>query len=227
MKLYFPGLLALTGLTAGAAAAQSLDAIVARMDSAAEGFRGMTAQVKQVRYTAVINETEEESGVLTLVRPKPGDLRMLAEFGAPNQRAVAFQNRKLQIFYPKMQTVQEYDLGKQASLVDQFLLLGFGTPGSSIRKSYEMKYAGEDSAGGQKCARLELVPKSEEARKHVRRIEMWISESAGQPVQQKIYQGAKDYTLVTYTNLKLNPPLAANATRLKLPSGVKREYPQR
>ena len=32
-----------------------------------------------------------------------------------------------QIYYPKSNTVEEYDLGKERAMIDQFLLLGFGS----------------------------------------------------------------------------------------------------
>jgi len=38
-------------------------------------------------------------------------------------------------------------LGKKKSLVDQFLLLGFGTPGSDLKKSYSITLQGEETLG--------------------------------------------------------------------------------
>jgi outer membrane lipoprotein-sorting protein len=209
------------------AAAQNLDSALALLDRSAAGFRGMVAQVKKVSHTHVIQDDSEESGRITLFRQGPKDLRMLVEFQQPDPRAVAFASRKVQIYYPKISTVQEYDLGKQGALVDQFLLLGFGTPGQELRKSYDIKYAGADTAAGVKTQRLELVPKSPEARQHVRLIEMWVSDAEGIPVQQKVHQPSKDYVLITYTAIQLNPQLTAESVKLKLPKGVKKEYPQK
>lgn len=209
------------------AAAQNLESALALLDRSSSGFRGMVAQVKKISHTHVIQDDSEESGRITLFRQGPKDLRMLVEFQQPDPRAVAFANRKVQIYYPKISTVQEYDLGKQGALVDQFLLLGFGTPGQELRKRYDVKYAGADSAAGVKTQRLELVPKSQEARQHVRLIEMWISDADGIPVQQKVHQPSKDYVLITYTAVQLNPQLTADSVKLKLPKGVKKEYPQK
>ena len=35
--------------------------------------------------------------------------------------------------YPKLKTVQEIDLGKRTDLIDQFLLVGFGTSGQELQ----------------------------------------------------------------------------------------------
>lgn len=214
-------------MLASTAGASSLDETLARMDRSAAGFRGLTASVKVISYTALVKETSEESGQITIFRPKPRDTRMLVEFTQPSARAVAFQGRKVQMYYPKLEVVREYDLGKQASLVDQYLLLGFGTPGSELKKSYGIKFAGEEMLNGVKTDRLELVPLSGEAAKHVRMIEIWVSQQDGIVVQQKVYQPSRDYMLFSYSDMKLNPALTENSVRLKLPKGVKKETPQK
>lgn len=200
---------------------------MAKLDTAAAQFRSMTADLKQTSFTAVLNESTTASGSIKLQRSKPKDLRMLVEFITPDPKTVFYENRKLQIFYPKIQTIQEYDLGKQASLVDQFLLLGFGSSSNDLKANYEVKYLGEDSVNGEKTQHLELTPKSKEALQHVKKLEIWIADSTGQPVQQKVFQPSRDYILITYSNMKVNPALAPDAVRLKTPKGVKKEYPQK
>lgn len=210
-----------------AASGAPLDEALARLDRAAAGFRGMTAQIRKISYTALVKETSEESGRIVLYRPKPKDLRMLVEFDQPAPRAVAFQNNKIQLYYPKLQTVQEYDLGKQGGLVDQFLLLGFGTPVRELRRAYSIRYAGEEKANGTVADRLELSPLSEEALRHVKTVELWVSRTDGMVIQQKVNQPSRDYVLVTYSSIQVNPALTPAQVRLNLPKGVKKETPQR
>jgi outer membrane lipoprotein-sorting protein len=208
-------------------AAGNLESVLARMDQAAPGFHGMTAELRKVAFTAVVNDTNEEFGTISLLRPKPKDLRMLVQFTKPDARSVAFAGRKLQIFYPKINTVQEYDLGKQASLIDQFLLLGFGTTGSDLKQGYSIQFIGEETLNSQKTSHLELTPKSPEVLKHVRKIEIWIADANAQPLQQKVWQNSRDYTLINYSDVKLLPGLKEAAVQLKLPASVKKEYPQK
>jgi outer membrane lipoprotein-sorting protein len=210
-----------------AGAADPLEGVLARMDAAAAGFKGLKAEICQSSYTAVIKDLSEESGSITIQRPKPGDLRMLVQFVRPEPKTVSYGGRKLQIYTPQNKLVQEFDLGKQAALVDQFLLLGFGAPGHDLLKAYAVKYLGEEAVDGVKASKLELTPKSQEALQHVRKLEIWVSAADAMPVQQKIYKPSRDYMLITYTKMALNPTLAADATRLKLPAGVKKEYPQK
>jgi outer membrane lipoprotein-sorting protein len=56
---------------------------------------------------------------------------------------------------------------------------------------------------------------------------LWIPESEGYPIQQKFYLAGGDYKLVTYTNVKVNPPLTDGDLRLKVPKNAKRVSPQK
>lgn len=227
MKLRLIPVFAFCLLPGSALSADTLDAVLAKMDKASAGFRGMTASLNKSTYTAVIKETTSETGSISLLRPKPRDLRMLVNFSAPEERAVEFAGKKLRIYYPKMRTIQEYDLGKQSALLEQFLLLGFGASGKELTAKYTMKAAGEETVAGVSTTKLELTPKSKDALQHVKKIEMWVSGDTAQPVQQKIYQTSRDTVTITYTGAKINPPLGGDSVKLKTPAGVKTEYPQR
>jgi outer membrane lipoprotein-sorting protein len=208
-------------------AAVSRDAVLARMDEAAMEFRSMTGKIRKVTHTAIINDDSVETGVIHLKRQGRRDIRLLVNIGEPDPKSYALQGRKAEIYYPKIQTVQEYDLGKQGQLLDQFLLLGFGAPTRELRDAYEFRLGGEETVAGQKTARIELIPKSQKTRQHLTKAELWISLDTGHTVQQKFHEPSGDYRLATYTEVKWNPDLADSALRLQLPKNVKREYPQR
>lgn len=214
-------------LAGGVSQAQNADAVLARMDASSPAFRGVTAQLKRLIHTAVINDDSVETGSFSLLRTKGREPRVLIQIEKPDQRLVALNDRKAEVYNPKALVVQEFDLGKQKGLVDQFLLLGFGVSGKDIRKSYGVKYLGEDTVSGQKCSRLELTPKSGQVKEHFNRIELCVAESGGYPVRQKLFEPSGNFTDITYTGVKLNPAIRPEELALKLPANVKREFPQR
>ncbi|MCS6953596.1 MAG: outer membrane lipoprotein carrier protein LolA [Bryobacterales bacterium] len=203
----------------------SLDAVLAAMDRAAQSFRDVTAAVERVDYTAVIQDTSSETGAMRMVR-RGREVRLRLDFGEPDVRTVVLAGRRAEIYYPKIQTVQVYDLSKQRELVDQFLLLGFGTPGSELKKRYTVRLLAREAVGGAAAWRLELTPKSAKAREHVIKIEMWVS-LEGHPVRHKFFKPSGDYTVITYSNLRINTGVSEASLQLALPPGVKREYPQK
>jgi outer membrane lipoprotein-sorting protein len=208
-------------------AAETLQDLVGRIDQAAAQFKGMTARIIKVSYTAVIQDKTEERGLITMRLAKPRQLEVLLDLSEPDPRIWTFRNRTAEAYYPKIKTVQIYDLGKQGNLVDQFLLLGFGSTGKELAKNYTLRVTGEDVVDGKKSTCLELIPKSAKALEHLTKVEIWFPASAGYPVRQKFHQRSGDYVLVTYLETRLNSNLPEDAVRLKLPAGVKKEYPQK
>ena len=170
--------------------AGELENVLARIDKAGTAFKGMSAHVKRVSHTAVINEDNTDSGTMLLKRNHPRDMRMLVDFTEPDPKTVAFQGRKVEIYYPKMQTVQEFDVGKSRALLDEFFLVGFGTSRGDLQASYTLHLGGSDTIEGHKTDRLELIPKSKEVSQHLTKLEIWVAEN-GYPVQQKFYRAGR------------------------------------
>ncbi|MBL8294793.1 MAG: outer membrane lipoprotein carrier protein LolA [Bryobacterales bacterium] len=206
---------------------QSADSVLARMDSASPSFRGVSAHLTRLIHTAVINDDSRETGSFSLLRMKSREPRVLIRIEKPDQRIVSLSERKAEIYNPKAAVVQEFDLGKQKGLVDQFLLLGFGVSGKDIRKSYAVQYLGEATVAGQKCSRLDLTPKSGQVKEHFSHIELCIADPGAYPVRQKLFEPSGNFTDITYSDVKLNPSLRPDDLALNLPKNVKREYPQR
>ncbi len=208
------------------APAETLQDILARMDQGAKGFKCMVADLKRVTHTAVLNDNSEDTGKVRMKRFGSRDLRIAIDFISPDQSTVVFRGQKLEKYFPKIKTVQVYDLGKQRQLVDQFLLLGFGTSSKELSNSYDIKFLGSDRANGQSAWHLELIPKSAQAREHLKKVDLWISAANGQPVQQKFQEPSGDYHLIAYSNVQLDVNISDQAFNLPT-KGVKREYPQK
>jgi len=201
--------------------------VLAKLDQGAPKFHSMTANLTRLNYTKVIDDKSTEEGRIALRKLAPRDLQVLIDFVKPDPRTVAFRGRKAEIYYPKLKTVQEIDLGKKTDLLDQFLLVGFGTTGAELKSNYSVKYVGDEPIGDQKAHKLELTPSAADRRNKLQKLELWVAESGLHPVQQKFIQPSGDYYLFTYQDVKLNPQLGEDAFKLKLPKGVKREFPQK
>lgn len=206
--------------------ADSLPQVLAKLDESATSFESMSANVKKLSHTEVINDNMEESGSILLKRQKPRGLAALIDFTKPDPRTIAFSGNKAEIYYPKLKKVDEYNLSKYTDIVDQFLLVGFGTAGKELAANYDIKLGGAETVEGVATNRLDLTPKTDARREKLKLLQLWIA-GGGYPVQQKFLQPSGDFTVFTYTDVKVNPPLAEDALRLKLPKGVIRERPQR
>lgn len=202
--------------------APTLANVLHQLDEQARTFHGLTADVDRTKVTVVVNDKSTESGQLTV---HGDDMRI--DIKTPDARTILRRGDKLYIYNPKLQRVEEYDLGKHRELVDQFLLLGFGTTGKSLEKAYELKLAGQASIDGKEVTLLELTPKSKEVLNQIAKIDIWLDETSWQPVQQKFFEaGTQDYFIIHYKNAMKNPQISDEVFKAHWPHGTARIHPQ-
>jgi hypothetical protein len=201
------------------------DAFV-RMDKTAQQFKAVTADITRDVYTVVIDDHEKDTGMIKAKRDKSQDTRMLIEFTGADARKISVEGATIRVYTPKIKTVQLYDIRK--GLVDQFLLLGFGVSSADLKEHYEVTSLGTEKLVSENTLHLQLIPKSKDVLKNLKRAELWISDTSGLPVQEKLFTSTGgDYELVVYSNVKLNPSsLSDGDLKLKYPRGVTEEHPR-
>jgi outer membrane lipoprotein-sorting protein len=202
------------------AADPALDAALARVDQASTGFKGLTANLRKVAHTEVVGKDDVDSGTIVVKRAKLHDVHLRIDLKDPRQQTVTIGDGKAVVFSPLTNEAQTADLGKDRGLVDQFILLGFGSTSAELKGAYDVTLGGPDTVNGEKTTRLVLVPRDKELLAHFKKCELWISEK-GITVQQKFHTGGGDYSLATYSNMHLNPVIPDAAVKLDLPRGVK------
>lgn len=209
------------------ASAQSLAAVFGRMDAAAPRFKAIEANIKRDVHTAIVNDDTLQTGTIRVKREKPGDIRMLIDFVAPDPQTISFDGSTVSIYYPKIKTIQVYDVGNKKSLINRFLLLGFGVTSAAIQADYDVSWAGAETIDGRATNHIQLVPKSKDVLQYLKKAGLWISDSDGLPAQQRfVTSNSGDFMLVTYSNMKVNPALSDGSLKLNTPKGVKTEHPQ-
>ncbi|HTS11734.1 MAG TPA: outer membrane lipoprotein carrier protein LolA [Candidatus Limnocylindrales bacterium] len=215
-------LLLCAGLTAYARPAWTLGAVLHEMDQTAKDFHSLSADVERTKVTVVVNDRSTETGTIRV----RGD-KMLLEMNAPDARTVLRTGDNLYLYNPGLHRVEEYDLGKNRGMVDQFLLLGFGTRGKELEKAYDIKLAGEPTVDGKKTIELELTPKSDAVRKQISKVEIWIDPENWLPVEQQFYEtGSGDYSIVKYSRVVKNSNIPESAFKPHWPKGTEKIKPQ-
>ena len=221
IKLLSVGICLLAGCTV--LQAQRVEDILARMDKEAPAFHGIAATVRMVTFTAILSDQTVENGTLKMQRLKSGDVRAIMEFsGESDARTIAFLGKIVRIYYPKLKEYQDYDLGRNSNVLNQFLLLGFGSSGKELAQSYQITLEAPEKVAGQDTTKLLLVPKDKKVLEHLQKVEVWIPNDAAYPVQQQFYEPSGNWRKATYTDIQLNPP-ASGPLELQLPPGTKRQ----
>jgi outer membrane lipoprotein-sorting protein len=204
------------------AAKWTTEGVLAMMDRSAKDFRSLTADLENIKYTAVVKDTSTETGQIWVRH----DQKMRIEITKPEPRTMLRTGNSLFLYNPKLNRVEEYDLGKNGAMVDQYARLGFGTRSEDLKKSYLVAVTGEEELDHKKTVVVELTPKSEQMRSQVTRIQMWVDEASWLPIQQKFYEtGAGDYIQFHYTNMMKNLKISESKFKQDWPKNASHEKP--
>ena len=197
-----------------------LDQILSHMNQSAKRLRTLSADLKYTKVTVLVNDFATESGQMYFRNSKSPDI--LINFKMPAPKVILFKKDKAEIYQPKINQIQEFDLSKHSGLIQQFLLLGFGTESKEMRKVYNVKYLKEEQLGGDTTAVLELVPREESLAAQLSKIQLWISEESWLPVQQKFFEAGGDYSVARYSSVRVNRNLPSSAFQLHAAKDAKR-----
>ncbi len=205
----------------------SLETVLANMDAAASAWKGMRANVTWERYRSLVDDRAAESGRIAVRRLKSGGVEMLIEFVEPSHYFFSVRQAKVEIYKPRIKTVEHYDASKSREKLENALLLGFGTAGSYLRQHYEIELLGADPVAGHAAVRLDLQPKDPRGELNNTRIEMWISTTHWQPVSQKVYdRHTRDYRTYSYADMEVSPSFRSDEFKMSLAPGTKHTRPQ-
>jgi outer membrane lipoprotein-sorting protein len=225
IRVVFRLTLALAAAIPLVAQSSALNEVFARMDKAAPQFKSVTADFQRDVYTVVIDDHEKDGGTIKARREKSHDTRMLIELSGADGKKISVDGGTLSVYTPKLKTVQVFDIRK--GLVDQFLLLGFGASSADLKADYDVTLQGTEKLGIETAWHLQLVPKSPDVLKNLKKAELWVGQTSGLPLQEKLFTSASgDYQLVVYSNVKLNPSLSDGSLKLNYPKGVTVERPR-
>src|SRR5712672_1556476 len=207
--------------SAGAAVSQqtnwTLENVLKQLDAQAADFHSLTADLERTKVTVVVNDKSTESGKISVRR----DDKMRLELTQPYPRTILRDGDNFYIYNPKIHRVEEYNLGNKKSVVDQFLLLGFGTSGSSLKESYTITLRGEETLDNHKVIVLELLPKTDEVKRQLSKIQLWLDESTWLSAQQQFYEtGSGDYFIVRYKNMARNVKIPDSQFKPHWPHGT-------
>jgi len=205
-------------------AAPTLDSVLKKMDVVAARFTTAQADFEWDHYQRVIEEVVDiQTGVISY-RRTGNNVEMMAEIRRDGTslkemkwqpKYVLFHDDKFQIYEPATNHLTVYNLGKDNSEFETYLVLGFGASGQDLVKQFDVTFLGPQTVQGVSTAELQLVPKSEKVRNNFKQIILWIDLERGISVQQKLITPEDDYRLATYSAIKLNVPIKNEVFQLK------------
>jgi outer membrane lipoprotein-sorting protein len=212
-------------LVATAQSSPDLEKVLTQLDTAAANFKSAEADFRWDQYQKVVNETDVQKGKVFFQRHDKNTL-MAADILEPDKKILLFNDGRIRFYQPRIDQVTEYEAGTHRDEVESFLVLGFGSRGHDLTKSFTVKYLGPEMVDGVNTAKLELTPKQAKVRGMFERIILWLDTARGVSLKQQAFEPSGDYRIATYTNFKMNSKIPDDTFKLKTTGKTKVVKPQ-
>jgi outer membrane lipoprotein-sorting protein len=218
----FPIVLAalLLGVVTALAAPQKEDPqvehILAELDKSAADFQTLQADIKNTKYTKVVDDTSVENGKLWFCRDRRGN-KITIEFEKPSRREILIANGMVSIFYPKINKLDEYPFGSDTlqNRAELGLLAGVGSSGQTLLKTYTIQYLGEEKVNGKKTLKMVMTPRSTAAKSFFSTQEVWLDSEHWLPVREKLVESSGDYLTIDFDHVEKNKRISDKVFRIK------------
>jgi outer membrane lipoprotein-sorting protein len=211
-------LLLLPGLRAFAAAPdqQEKDKVMRQLDEAAKNFRSTSADFEfDSVETDPIYDKEVQKGAVYYERAGT-TFKMAAHIrevdGKPVPKIYVYSGGVFKL-YEKL--IDQVTTLNKVSKYQSYLMLGFGASGTEIEQKWTVAYLGAETLDGVKTVKLELAPKDPAVRKNLPKVTLWVDPERDVSLKQVFDEGAGQYRVCVYFNIKVNQPLPADAFTFK------------
>lgn len=199
--------------------AQSMQEFLARLDQFAKNFTGARASIRTINHVAGLPEDEIDGGTF-LMKRSGGKAQIRIDFTGVNAYTVVIGEQSAEIYHPKLNEIQVYDLRAYKDVAQKFFLLGFGMSGRELAANYEISGLKNEAVDSQAATYVHLVPKSADVLKQLKSVDIWISDSTHCPVRQIFRFPDGGSRTANFSNLQVNPKIPGDA--FELPKSAKR-----
>jgi outer membrane lipoprotein-sorting protein len=193
-----------------------VERILAELDKAAADFRTLQAKIRNTTYTKVVDDTSVENGRLWFQHERRGN-KIKLEFKDPSRRDILIAEGKVSIYYPKIKKLDEFALGSESlqNKAELGLLAGVGSSGESLRKTYSIRYLGEEKIEGKKTVKLSLTPRDPKTKSFFSTQEVWLNTESWLPVRQKMIESSGDSLTIDFDDVEKNKRISDKTFRIK------------
>jgi len=197
----------------------ALAEIVKHMDDSGHRLNTLSADIEYTKFTAVVSDKSTQQGQFFFKKGKPPEVKI--DFKSPDARVILVRKNEIQMYLPKTNQIQVHELGQSGALLEEFLLLGFGSEVAKLKQEFGIKLIGEEDLNGDTTAVLELTPTQRDLAKFLIKVQLWISEESWLPVQQKFFQPGGDYAIARYSAARVNRHLDSGTFEINAPGAKK------
>lgn len=198
---------------------QILPGILNKMEKAHLDLRSLKAEIVQQKTNAQIGVTDTEYGLM-LYKPGAGKGKgkLRIDYTRPSKDTIAVVGENVTFYQPRINQAFKGVISKLAKGKGYGQLVGLDGSLKSLAVNYNIEFVRDESINSLPTTVLHLTPKSGG---QFAAIDLWVNQQNSLPVQWKMIERNKDYTIITLKNMQLNANIADTAFAVNIPSGTK------
>ena len=199
--------------SASSASAQTLLAILKRMEQHQNALKSLRAEMTIDKFSAETGGVFTKESTLTILPKKNGNHPVRIDSTKPETHNFLIVENKFLIYFPNRK------LAYTGTATDsQKLPLLMFSDTAQLKAGYSIVYKGSEKIDGTTSVLyLELTPKTPQS---YDKIELWV-DTNGMPIRMRVNEANGDWTGVRLSNLRKNVTINASEFRINLPKGTK------
>lgn len=197
-----------------AAAPDSLDEVIRKVQLAQSNTKTLQADFRQEKTLALLSNTEVSTGRFVYSKPN----NVLWSYDAPKRVTMLIANGVLTTYYPDLRKAERIEVKQYQDRIFKYM----GASGAIDELGAWFNFTFTNTANKPYYV-LDLDPKSKTIAKRVRHLRIYIDRKTYLTTQFEYTEGDGDKTRYEFTNIKLNEPVEQSRFTLALPSSVRVE----
>ena len=198
-------------LSAPARAAE-LEDVLARFDRVQDSIQTLSAQFTETTSNQLLKDPIVAEGLLYMT--KPAAIRW--EYRTPEEMRFVIADDVYTGYFPAQNRAEKRNIRRYSEQLFRFLGLGQGS--AELRKFYDIRLEPSADEDG---PLLVLEPKKRRARKRVAEVRLQLDPQSYLPVSVEYRSKDGGSRSIEFTDVLINPDLAAGLYEMNLPAGVK------
>ncbi len=194
-----------------------LKAVLDKMNAKASGVTRVQADFEWDAFTAVVKQTDIQTGQIYFRRGPdgPSSDALAIKVVSPAPMHIIIAKGKFSKYEPKVDQITEGVISEDRADYEPIMRLGFGSRGSELQASFEVKLLGREMVDGVNTARLELIPTLPSYQKAFKSVYFWLDTDKDIALKLQFLQASGDYRLVHNKNIKLDGRFPDDAFRME------------
>ena len=195
-------------------ATPALRELLDRFNSTQEATRSLTASFTERKNLTLLARPVVSTGTFLYSKPT----RIKWEYSNPEPRVFLITEDHFVAYYPAQKKAEEVPLGKLAGR-RVFRVFGIGQTAEDLEKFFDISLGDPGPEKGSFL--LILTPKRRRMKDRLQLVRFWVDEETYLPRQLEYVEADGDSTLLTFTNIRLNPEISEARFSVEIPKDVR------